>query len=49
MSQEAFSTADAKGFFSRMLRGDTPPAPVLTLLGSRVTSVDATAGSMSAR
>ena len=49
MNQEAFSTADAQGYFSRMLRGETPPAPVLTLLGSRIDAVDAAAGSLSAR
>jgi acyl-coenzyme A thioesterase PaaI-like protein len=49
MSQEAFSTADAQGYFSRMLRGETPPAPVLTLLGSRISAVDAAAGRLSAR
>jgi uncharacterized protein (TIGR00369 family) len=48
MSQEAFSTADAQGYFSRMLHGETPPAPVLTLLGSRIIAVDAAAGSLSA-
>lgn len=45
----AHSTADANGYFSRMLRGETPPAPVLTLLGSRIIAVDAAAGSLSAR
>ena len=48
MSQEACSTADAQGYFSRMLRGETPPAPVLTLLDSRINAVDAAAGSLSA-
>ena len=49
MSPTVFSTADAQGNFSRMLRGETPPAPVLTLLGSRISAVDAAAGSLSAR
>ena len=44
----AHTTADAKGYFSRMLRGETPPAPVLTLLGSRIDAVDAAAGTLSA-
>jgi uncharacterized protein (TIGR00369 family) len=43
------STADANGYFSRMLRGDTPRPPVLTLLGSQVDAVDAAAGTLSAR
>ncbi len=43
------STADASGYFSRMLRGDTPRAPVLQLLGSEVDAVDAAAGTLSAR
>jgi uncharacterized protein (TIGR00369 family) len=42
------TTADANGHFSRMLRGETPRAPVLTLLGSRVEAVDAGAGTLSA-
>jgi len=48
MSQEVFSTSDAQAYFSRMLRGETPPAPVLTLLGSRIVAVDAAAGRLSA-
>ena len=44
----AHSTADANGYFSRMLRGETPPAPVLTLLGSQIDAVDAAAGTLSA-
>ena len=48
MSQEVFSTSDSQGYFSRMLRGEMPPAPVLTLLGSRISAVDAAAGSLSA-
>lgn len=43
-----YITADTNGYFSRMLRGETPPAPVLTLLGSRIDAVDATAGTLSA-
>ena len=42
------STADANGYFSRMLRGETPRPPVLTLLGSRIDAVDATEGTLSA-
>jgi uncharacterized protein (TIGR00369 family) len=48
MSQEVFSTSDAQAYLSRMLRGETPPAPVLTLLGSRIVAVDADAGRLSA-
>jgi len=44
----ALAAADANGYFSRMLRGDTPRPPVLTLLGSRIEAVDATAGTLSA-
>jgi uncharacterized protein (TIGR00369 family) len=44
----AHTTADANSYFSRMLRGETPPAPVLTLLGSRIDAVDAAAGTLSA-
>ena len=42
------TTADANGYFSRMLRGETPRPPVLTLLGSRIDAVDAQAGTLSA-
>ena len=48
MSAGACSTADANGYFSRMLRGETPRPPVLTLLGSRINAVDAAAGTLSA-
>ena len=44
----AHTTADANSYFSRMLHGETPPAPVLTLLGSRIDAVDAAAGTLSA-
>ena len=44
-----YTTADASGYFSRMLRGETPRPPVLTLLGSRIDAVDAAAGTLSAR
>ena len=42
------STADANGYFSRMLRGETPRPPVLTLLGSRIDAVNAAEGTLSA-
>jgi len=42
------NTADANGYFSRMLRGETPRPPVLTLLGSHIDTVDASAGTLSA-
>ena len=48
MSAGTHRTADADGYFSRMLRGDAPRPPVLTLLGSRIDTVDATAGTLSA-
>lgn len=38
---------DTNNYFHRMLRGETPRPPVLTLLGSRVDAVDATAGTLS--
>ncbi len=44
----AHATADANGYFSRMLRGETPRPPVLTLLGSQIDAVDAAAGTLSA-
>ena len=44
----AHSTADANGYFSRMLRGEVERPPVLTLLGSRIDAVDAAAGTLSA-
>lgn len=43
-SPAALPTADPHSHFSRMLRGDAPRAPVLDLLGSRITEVDAQAG-----
>ena len=42
------ATADTNGYFSRMLRGETPRPPVLTLLGSRIDAVDVHAGTLSA-
>ena len=42
------NTADANGYFSRMLRGEIARPPVLTLLGSRIDAVDAAAGTLSA-
>ena len=48
MSTGPFATAHASSYLSRMLRGETPPAPVLTLLGSRIDAVNATAGTLSA-
>jgi len=48
MSTGPFATADANGYFSRMLRGETPRAPAITLLGSRIEAVDAAAGTLSA-
>ena len=49
MSASPFATADANGYFSRMLRGEAPRAPVITLLGNRIEAVDAAAGTLSAR
>ena len=40
----ALSTADPQSHFSRMLRGEVARAPVLDLLDSRITFVDAQAG-----
>ena len=48
MSTGPFATADANGYFSRMLRGEVPPAPAITVLGSRIVAVDAAAGTLSA-
>lgn len=48
MSGSDFSTTDANGYFSRMLRGDTPRPPVLDLLSSRILAVDAAAGTLRA-
>lgn len=44
----ADATLDANGYFSRMLRGETPRPPVLTLLGSHIDAVDASAGTLCA-
>ena len=44
----AHSTADANGYFSRMLRGEVSRPPVLTLLGSHIDAVDAAAGTLCA-
>ena len=49
MSQEAFSTADAQGYFSRMLRGEVAPPPIATLLGGTIEKVDVQAGRLRAR
>lgn len=45
---QALHTADVNGYFSRMLNGQVPRPPVLTLLGSRIDAVDAEAGMLSA-
>jgi uncharacterized protein (TIGR00369 family) len=45
----AASTADASGYFSRMLSGDVPPPPVATLLGGVVTQLDLQVGLLRAR
>lgn len=39
---------DPNSYFNRMLRGQTPKPPVLTLLGGRMVAVDADAGTLSA-
>ena len=49
MSNTAFQTTDPQGNFSRMLRGEIPRTPVLSLLGGEVTFVDAEAGTLRAR
>ncbi|MFZ9557456.1 MAG: PaaI family thioesterase [Limnohabitans sp.] len=49
MSKPAIQTADPHGTFSRMLRGEVPRTPVLSLLGGEVESVDAEAGTLRAR
>ena len=49
MSDTTFKTTDPEGYFSRMLRGDVPRTPVLTLLGGEVECVDAEAGTLRAR
>lgn len=48
MNTGPHQTADANGYFSRMLRGDVPRPPVLTLLDSHIDAVDASAGTLSA-
>jgi uncharacterized protein (TIGR00369 family) len=48
MSESRFNTADASGYFSRMLRGETPKPPVLRLLGICIEQVDAAAGTLRA-
>jgi len=40
--------SDPNSYFQRMLRGQTPKAPVLTLLGSQIEAVDMDAGTLSA-
>ena len=40
--------SDPDNYFNRMLRGQTPKPPVLTLLGGRMVAVDADAGTLSA-
>ncbi len=37
---------DTQNYFHRMLRGETPRPPVLTLLGSRIDAVDVAAGTL---
>jgi uncharacterized protein (TIGR00369 family) len=37
---------DTQNYFHRMLRGETPRPPVLTLLGSRIDAVDVDAGTL---
>ena len=49
MSKPTIQTADPHGTFSRMLRGEVPRTPVLSLLGGEVESVDAEAGTLRAR
>lgn len=49
MSKPTILTADPHGTFSRMLRGEVPRTPVLSLLGGEVESVDAEAGTLRAR
>jgi uncharacterized protein (TIGR00369 family) len=39
---------DTQNYFNRMLRGETAPPPVLTLLSGRVLSVDAVEGTLCA-
>jgi uncharacterized protein (TIGR00369 family) len=40
--------SDPNSYFNRMLRGEIPKAPVLTLLGSQIEAVDIKAGTLSA-
>ena len=49
MSKPTILTADPHGTFSRMLRGEVPRTPVISLLGGEVESVDAEAGTLRAR
>jgi uncharacterized protein (TIGR00369 family) len=49
VSHATLKTTDPQGYFSRMLRGDVPRTPVLTLLGGEVEFVDAEAGTLRAR
>jgi uncharacterized protein (TIGR00369 family) len=49
VSKPTIQTADPHGTFSRMLRGEVPRTPVLSLLGGEVESVDAEAGTLRAR
>jgi uncharacterized protein (TIGR00369 family) len=39
---------DSNSYFHRMMRGETPKPPVLTLLGSHIQAVDVSAGTLSA-
>jgi uncharacterized protein (TIGR00369 family) len=49
VSKPTIQTADPHGTFSRMLRGEVPRTPVISLLGGEVESVDAEAGTLRAR
>jgi uncharacterized protein (TIGR00369 family) len=49
VSKPTILTADPHGTFSRMLRGEVPRTPVISLLGGEVESVDAEAGTLRAR
>lgn len=40
--------SDPDNYFNRMLRGETPRPPVLTLLGSQIEAVDLVAGTLRA-
>lgn len=41
--------SDPQNYFNRMLRGETPRPPVLTLLGSLIEAVDLVAGTLRAQ